>query len=197
MALTYHQQRAAGKARQILQGALPEFLQSGYTGTSMDRIAQAAGVSKQTVYSYFGDKEGLFKALIKQVASKKFQLVWAKPLAGKPEKVLRELALRILQEVNDPEYLSFVHLVITESKNHPHLGQLFLSNVAKPAIITLTRYLQENEDLSLKDPEATARIFVGSLINFLLTQQMLHGQEIIPLSEDRLLDSLIDLIIRN
>ncbi len=195
MTLTYHQQRAAEKVQQILKGALPEFLQSGYTGTSMDRIAQAAGVSKQTVYSHFGDKEGLFKALIKQVASKKFQLVWSKPLAGKPEKVLRELALRILEEVNEPEHLSFVRLIITESKNHPDLGQLFLSNVAKPAMVTLTKYLQENEDLSLKDPEATARIFVSTLIHYILTQEMLHGREIIPLSEERLISSLIDLIV--
>lgn len=51
------------KAEQILQGALSEFLVHGYAGSTMDRIAKSAGVSKQTLYSYFGDKEGLFYSL--------------------------------------------------------------------------------------------------------------------------------------
>jgi AcrR family transcriptional regulator len=193
--LTYHQQKAAEKEQQILKGALPEFLENGYGGTSMDRIAQAAGVSKQTVYSHFGSKEDLFKALIKKVARDKFQLVWAQPLKGKPEKVLKELAFRLLKEVKNPEHLSFMHLLITESKKHPDLGKLFLANVAKPAMVILGNYFQETQQLSLENPEAIARIFVGTLINFVLTQEMLHGKEIIPISEEILIDTLINLLI--
>ena len=49
------------KAETILQGAMQEFLAKGYSTASMDRVAAAAGVSKATVYSHFGDKETLFK----------------------------------------------------------------------------------------------------------------------------------------
>jgi AcrR family transcriptional regulator len=195
MTLTYHQRKAAKKDEQILKGALSEFLSYGYTGTSMDRIANAAGVSKQTVYSHFGDKESLFKALIKQVACDKFQLVWAKPLDGKPKKVLKDLAFRLLKEVNNPEYLAFIRLLISESKNHPDLGKLFLANVAKPAIVVLSNYLEKNKQLSLQNNEAVACIFVGSLINFIMTQEMLNGKEIMPMSEEVFIDTLIDLVM--
>ena len=47
------------KQEQILQGAMQVFLAQGYEGTSMDRIAAAAGVSKHTIYSYFHDKQGV------------------------------------------------------------------------------------------------------------------------------------------
>ncbi len=51
--------------RQAVLGAAQElFLAQGYAATSMDAVAQAAGVSKLTVYSHFGDKEGLFRAAI-------------------------------------------------------------------------------------------------------------------------------------
>lgn len=196
MSLTYHQQKSAEKEQQILKGALPEFLEYGYIGTSMDKIAQSAGVSKQTLYSHFGDKEGLFKALIKQVACEKFNLVWAKPLEGKPEKVLKELAFRILEEVNNSEHLSFMHLLITESQKYPDLGKLFLANVAKPAIVVLSDYLNQNKQLSIQNPEAIALIFVGSLIHFIIMQEMLHGKEIMPMSQESLIDTLISLVVK-
>ena len=47
------------KGAQVLKGALQVFLERGYVGASMDRIAAVAGVSKATVYSHFRDKEGL------------------------------------------------------------------------------------------------------------------------------------------
>lgn len=53
-----------GKRTAILASAKALFLEAGYTGTSMDAIAAAAGVSKLTVYSHFGDKETLFNTAV-------------------------------------------------------------------------------------------------------------------------------------
>lgn len=191
----YLRQRSTNKAEQILLGALPEFLQHGYASTSMERIASSAGVSKQTLYSYFSDKDGLFTSLIKHIASQKFQLVWSKPLQGEPKQVLQNLARRMLQEVNDEEYLNFVRLVVAESGKRPELSQLFLNNLAKPAHKILTRYFQEHEELNLVDPEATAMIFIGSLIFLMISQEVLHGKEIIPMASDRYVDNLIQLVL--
>jgi AcrR family transcriptional regulator len=195
MTSIYQQKKAEKKTEKILQGALAQFLQYGYLGTSMDRIAQSAGVSKQTLYSYFGDKESLFKALIKKVTTHKFQLVWSKPLQGKPEQVLTELAQRIYYEVNDPQYLAFVHIVVTEAKKYPEIGELFLSNVAKPAINILAKYLEDSPELNLPDGKAIAHIFVNSIIQHILTQEMLQGKVVIPIQCDRLIEHLVRMII--
>lgn len=195
MTSIYQQIKAEKKTEKILQGALSQFLEYGYLGTSMDRIAQAAGVSKQTLYSYFGDKESLFKALIRKVTTHKFQLVWSKPLQGKPEQVLTELAQRIYDEVNDPQYLAFVHIVVTEAKKYPEIGELFLSNVAKPAINILTKYLEDSPELNLPDAKAIAHIFVNSIIQHILTQEMLQGKVVIPIKCDRLIEHLVKMII--
>src|SRR6266568_940065 len=48
----------------IRDAATALFLKNGYLGTSMDEIAAAAGVSKQTVYTHFADKERLFTELV-------------------------------------------------------------------------------------------------------------------------------------
>ncbi|MDJ0662415.1 MAG: TetR/AcrR family transcriptional regulator [Crocosphaera sp.] len=183
------------KAEQILQGAMPEFLEHGYAATRMDQVAKTAGVSKQTLYSYFDDKEGLFKALIEYVACQKFRLVWSKPLTGEPRQVLTRLAQRIITEINDPDYLCFVRLIIAESGKHPELSQLFLENVAQPAIAIFKAYLQEHPELKIKDSEVIAHIFVGTLIHNILTQNMLSGQEVIPMESERLINNLVDLIV--
>jgi len=52
---------AVDKRRSILDAAGPVFGEAGYERASVDAIASAAGVSKPTIYSYFGSKEQLFR----------------------------------------------------------------------------------------------------------------------------------------
>lgn len=47
----------------ILQAALDEFSEKGYHASTIDSIAERAGIAKGTVYRYFNTKEGLFSAL--------------------------------------------------------------------------------------------------------------------------------------
>ena len=56
--------RAERKRAAILQAASDVFLANGYVGASMDDVAARAGVSKQTLYKHFGDKETLFHELV-------------------------------------------------------------------------------------------------------------------------------------
>ena len=52
--------RAAAKRAQITKAAREVFLERGYAATSMDAVTALAGVSKQTLYSYFPSKGELF-----------------------------------------------------------------------------------------------------------------------------------------
>src|SRR5260221_11963294 len=56
-------QSTAEKRAAVLEAAARVFLSGGYLGASMDEIADLAGVSKQTVYTYFSNKEALFAAM--------------------------------------------------------------------------------------------------------------------------------------
>jgi len=48
----------------ILRAATTEFAQHGLAGARVDRIAELAGVNKRMLYYYFGQKEGLFLAVL-------------------------------------------------------------------------------------------------------------------------------------
>ena len=53
------------KRAAILAAAKALFIRNAFAGTSMDAIAAEAGVSKLTVYSHFGDKDNLFREVIR------------------------------------------------------------------------------------------------------------------------------------
>lgn len=185
------------KQAQILQGALTIFLQRGYEGTSMDRVAAAAGVSKITIYKHFQDKEGLFTALIKQVTAQRFEAVFGTlSLEQPPEIVLRQVATKLLDMLAiDDEYIDFLRLIIGESGRFPALAQLFFQALPQRVWQLLGDYFAAHSELSHANPEAIARIFMGTLMSYVLTQKLLHGQEIMPMDRDIIIDALIDLIV--
>src|SRR5436309_3133058 len=54
----------------VLDAAFELFLEHGYDGTSMDAVADAAGVTKPVVYDCFASKEELFTALLRREESR-------------------------------------------------------------------------------------------------------------------------------
>ena len=80
------------KRAAILEAAKQMFTQGGFDGASMDQIAAAAGVSKLTVYSHFGDKEALFAAAVKAHCDQQLPSSLFEPM---PQVPLRERLLTI------------------------------------------------------------------------------------------------------
>ncbi len=194
--------KSEAKTEAILKGAIQEFLAHGYAGSSMDKIAKAAKVSKATVYSHFGDKENLFNAVMQDLVKDKFKTIMGldKPqsLEKNPKLVLSEMATRMLENSkSDRTFQDFIRIIIGESGRFPELAQAYVRNLAKPAIETLTQYFTSHPELKLDDPEATVRVMIGTLVYFVMLQEMLHGKEILPLENERLVNTLTDLIINS
>ncbi len=80
------------KRAAILEAAKRLFTAHGYDGVSMDQIAAEAGVSKLTVYSHYGDKEGLFAAAIQAYCE---QQLPDSMFDARPEIPLRERLMQV------------------------------------------------------------------------------------------------------
>ena len=70
----------------ILFAALKEFAAKGFAGARVDAIARRANINKRMLYHYFGDKEELFKAVLRRKISER--QLWAENLSGEPEESL-------------------------------------------------------------------------------------------------------------
>lgn len=60
-------QGSPAKRAAIARAALDVFAREGYARASVDAIAQAAGVSKRTIYDYYGDKARLFLETVREI----------------------------------------------------------------------------------------------------------------------------------
>ena len=186
------------KTAAILDGAMQVFLEQGYAGTTMDKVASAAGVSKPTVYNHFQDKEALFNALMEKLVIEK---EWARcPLdlqnfSSEPTNiVLKRIANEVLDNCNSSsEQITFVRLVIGESGRFPELSRSFVANMDKSILGALTEYFAS---LNVPTPDVAARMFMGTIVYFLMTNEMMGGKDIVPIERDYLVDNLINMIIR-
>jgi AcrR family transcriptional regulator len=185
------------KAEQILAGARQEFLANGYAATSMDRVAKAAGVSKATVYSYFQDKEGLFTALVQKLAQRKLSVIYSfQPQEGDPSTALRQLLTKALNEMmGDRSEIALIRLIYGESERFPELARILVRTLVKPAIETMSQYLASCPEVKIPDPEAIAWILIGSLVHLMQIQKLLHGEDILPMERDRLINSLMHFLL--
>jgi len=70
----------------ILAAALKEFAAKGFAGARVDFIARRAAINKRMLYHYFGNKEGLFKAVLRRKIAER--QAWADKLSGDPAESL-------------------------------------------------------------------------------------------------------------
>ncbi len=70
----------------ILSAALKEFAARGFAGSRVDTIARRAAINKRMLYHYFGNKEGLFRAVLRRKIAER--QAWAESLSGDPAESL-------------------------------------------------------------------------------------------------------------
>lgn len=93
--------------RRLLEAAVEEFAEYGPAGARVDRVARSAGVNKERIYQYFGDKAGLFRAVLGQELQR---LDTAVPLTPEQAGDLGEYAGRLFDHHTDhPHFLRLLH----------------------------------------------------------------------------------------
>lgn len=107
---------------QILSAALSVFLSSGFGDATVDELAAAAKVTKRTIYTYFGGKDALFAAMVRDLA------VTVSLDAATDHGTLEALAARIISRVHSDELVGLHRLVIAESGRFPELARVLYSH---------------------------------------------------------------------
>jgi AcrR family transcriptional regulator len=177
------ERRSTRKHRAILEAAATVFLRNGYLGTSMDEIAALAGVSKQTVYKHFTDKERLFVEIVMTTVDEISDSVHREVLdlqdSGDVEADLRDLARRQLTRVMQPRLLELRRLVIGEAGRFPELGRMFYDRGPGRTIAALAAVFERlaaRGVLRIDDPTLAAAHFNWLIMSAPINEAMLLGR---------------------
>jgi TetR/AcrR family transcriptional regulator, mexJK operon transcriptional repressor len=174
--------RSSRKRSAILDAATELFLTREYAGTSMEDIASAAAVSKQTVYKHFTDKETLFREValgsVEPVGSAFRVEVTATAEADDVPAALQALARTYTDAVMSPMLLRRRQLVLREAGRFPDLAHKYHETGPRSAIAGLSTAfarLADRGELMIKDPRVAATQFAFLVIGEPLDTAMFRG----------------------
>lgn len=169
------------RERTILDAALAEFSQSGFSGATMAGVAQRAGISKPTLYHYFPNKTELFDAMM---ASKRETMLLAIETPD-PEGMVPQLfrfSMAYAETVMRPDMLALARLIIGEAQRFPEIGRAYQAAGPERLLAGITAYLRVQADagrLRFDDAEMAAEDLWGLILSA-PRNRALHDPEALP-----------------
>ena len=158
--------KSQAKKDQIHQAAIELFIRHGYEGTSMDNVAQAANVSKQTVYSHFDNKRELFNSAILKLCDA-MGLPADLDVEQRPlETLLNEIGRRFLTLLVSDEAIRLYRLVVGQAGNHPEVGRTFYETGPRTFIGRLAALLEQRAargEIEVPEPKIAAAQFFAMM----------------------------------
>jgi AcrR family transcriptional regulator len=158
----------AARRQRLLDAARTVFLRDGYRGATMERVAEEAGVSKQTLYNNFGDKEELFTGLLERKSETDLADAIAVAIdaaAGTdPVRAMRLAAEAVVRRGLDPEFVGLHRIIIELAAEWPEVKRRVHERVFLKSVAALQSALEQgmaNGTLAPTDAEALAYILFG------------------------------------
>lgn len=151
----------------LIEVAGAMFMKLGFHGTSIDQVAEAAGMSKRTVYARYKDKDELFSAVLRELIDR-----WLAPINRFQssnvalEATLMEIGRHLLMSALAPQAVSLYRIIIGEAERRPEFGRLADAEGRQAGIRAIAAALQRHKaELRVKDLERAAEQFMSLVID--------------------------------
>jgi TetR/AcrR family transcriptional repressor of mexJK operon len=151
------------KRRAILNAAGGLFLDRGIPATSMEAVAERAGVSKMTLYSHFPDKSALLAAVFERTL--KETVLPELTEGGVPAEQLIEFGERLVSYLTQPEIVRTASVMAASAVDFPELAAAFYAAGPAAVLARVAHCLEavgEREGLHLPAPALAAEQLVAA-----------------------------------
>jgi TetR/AcrR family transcriptional repressor of mexJK operon len=189
----------------ITRAASETFLAEGFDRASLDQIAQRAGVSKQTIYSHFADKQALFLAICSEL-TEKLTIPLRRPRSetGDLRAILTRLGEDALAMMLHPASLDLHRLIVGASTRFPELGQAAYDAGAGRMITELSTLLEQrsrssdglSRELTPGEAATLAEQFIGMLRGFHQVRGLLGVAPVAETERKTYVAACVDLLLR-
>lgn len=158
--------RGARRRAAFLAAASEAFLAKGYAAATLDDVVRRSGGSRATLYKQFGDKAGLFAAIIAELCAEMtapLRAAGERPQARAPRAALLAFGTAFMRVMMVPANLALYRLVIAETGRFPELGRAVYRAGPQVAAARLAAYLRDGAAAGMftaGDPGLRARQFL-------------------------------------
>ncbi len=175
---------SSAKRQKILEIATDLFLEKGYGAASTSELIRRVGGSKTTIYSHFGDKAGLFTAIVDELLKDTVAFSDTLDLGGlSVREALLVVANQHLKVVLSPRYIRLIRIVAAEVNRFPELGKAFYEHGPGQSYANFQNFLGRRVDsgeLAVADPSRATDQFFGALLHREVLARM-YGVKTAPL----------------
>jgi AcrR family transcriptional regulator len=185
-----------GTKAKIFQAAARLFAEKGYNGVSMREISESTGLSKPTIYYYFGSKEGIYTSLVEVGLHhnlEQFQQIIDMNIPVK-QKIIEIVKIRFRQVQEYPEFAKFFLLIFMSIENLPFLKK-FIEEAAsrRQSLANLIQQgIFQGEFGKSANPKLAADILIGTLMHFIVKQLNVKKK----ILSDELAEEIVELIFK-
>ncbi len=178
---------SAAKRAAILAAARDLFLNDGFDRTSVDAVSARAGVSKRTVYDYFGDKNTLLQSVVTGISDALVATVQRTVDATlarvtDPEQLegaFVDFSLRIVSDMlGSAEYVTLLKLLGGEG----NLNEAPFRDAPEEAVAAQLAVLAQAGLIVAPDPRLAADHLIALTFAVVLNR---HGSTVIPIADER------------
>ena len=192
------ERRPDARSAELMDAALEVFARNGYRNTRLEEVAEAAGVTKGTIYHYFDTKEALLLSVCRHYQSLAFDRAEEvlRDRSRPPSVRIRLLVEKLFGNVTPRGRLLMALLVRGVAHDVPRVHDDWLAN--GPMLLwTLVAQLVEEGQTAGEfrlgaDGEVAARVLVSGLMLQLIWQQHAPAEPALAVDEARLIDSSIE-----
>jgi len=179
----------------IFRVAAHLFAEKGYNGVSMREISEHAGMSKPTIYYYFGSKEGLYRDLVDTGNAHvlaNFERIRAQEISVKAK--LIELMKSYFREcIQHPEFIRF--FLTSQSSDNTPISERSVFADDKPwhLLADMIKEGLNSGEFGASAKPALAAEIVGGVITHFLLRQLNSSKEILS---DHLAEEAIEMLFK-
>lgn len=189
------------KRQQIIDGALHVFASQGFEKATNRDIARAAHIgSPGLIYHYFKDKADLFGQVLEERAPA-LQLVakGEEMMDLPPREVLTRFAHAFVDMLDNRVGVAMFKMVLGEAIRRPAVAEIVNRVGPGRGIGFIVRYISHQMQLGTlrkMDPGGAARCFLGPLLAFVLTREVLVQPDAATLSPETMAETVVDIFLR-
>jgi AcrR family transcriptional regulator len=172
------------------------FAQKGYNGVSMREISNESGVTKPTIYYYFGSKQGIYAQLLRhgfEQVIDNFNDILSLNVSFK-EKLERVLKNDLQLCIEHPEFIKFFMTLSMQVERNPIIDKLNneRAKIEDLFVRLLSDAAQSGEINSELNPEIAVNIISGTF-SYYVWQQLNKKEKLVT---DQLAETIVDHIFR-